>query len=322
VLLNFFALSNNDLEELRKLVSLIDSNDIELIFTEQVLDEFHRNRDGKIAEAIRKLDDQKLKHQFPVMCRDYLAYKDLREIGKEYDKKLKSLKNSLIRDAKQSQLKADLLIDDILSRSKICRRTDEIVKLASLRVKLGNPPGKNGSYGDAINWEILLLSADRSTELCVIADDKDYFSTTDTKSPNSFLLREWYESVGTDCLFYRDISSFLRDHFPEVKIPSETELNTAVNQFVSAGDKELARKAIEKMSAMEAFSNANVNYIVDAFLDNESVKEILNEKNVEDFLLSFSYLYSNVVRGDRRIAFDALVKPLEEERDRNFDIPF
>ena len=55
ILLSFYHLSSDDLEELRKLIALIDTGQITLVVTEQVKDEFFRNRGAKIADAMKEL---------------------------------------------------------------------------------------------------------------------------------------------------------------------------------------------------------------------------------------------------------------------------
>ena len=54
IFLSFYHLSSADLEELRKLVVLIDQGRLKLYLPSQVVDEFRRNRDNKIADAIKR----------------------------------------------------------------------------------------------------------------------------------------------------------------------------------------------------------------------------------------------------------------------------
>lgn len=74
VFLSFFHLSNDDLEEIHKLAVLIDKGDVTLWLTEQVKNEFKRNRESKISDAVKKLKEQKSKPQFPQICKDYEEY--------------------------------------------------------------------------------------------------------------------------------------------------------------------------------------------------------------------------------------------------------
>jgi hypothetical protein len=70
-------------------------------------------------------------------------------------------------------------------------------------MSVGNPPGKKGSLGDAINWEALLENVPDGEDLYLIADDRDYFSVLDENKPREFLIREWKEKRESDVFFYR-----------------------------------------------------------------------------------------------------------------------
>ena len=85
IFLSFYHLTSEDLEELRKLAVLLDQKKVTLYVTDQVIDEFRRNREAKIADALKRLTDQKLTLQFPQMCKDYPEYGELRELQKEYE---------------------------------------------------------------------------------------------------------------------------------------------------------------------------------------------------------------------------------------------
>ena len=84
IFLSFYHLSGEDLEELKKLAVLLQRKEICLFLPEQVVQEFHRNRDSKIADAIKKLREQKLDVQFPRLCKDYPEYLKLRDFLREY----------------------------------------------------------------------------------------------------------------------------------------------------------------------------------------------------------------------------------------------
>lgn len=70
VLLAFYHLTSEDLEELRKLSVLLRENRAQLLLPDQVIDEFKRNREGKIADALRGLREQHLNLHFPQLCKD------------------------------------------------------------------------------------------------------------------------------------------------------------------------------------------------------------------------------------------------------------
>lgn len=58
IFLSFHHYTSDDLEELRKLAVLARQGEVELLLPKQVVDEFKRNRAGKIADALKRLREQ------------------------------------------------------------------------------------------------------------------------------------------------------------------------------------------------------------------------------------------------------------------------
>src|ERR1019366_701494 len=54
--LSFFAYTKDDVEELKKLASLIKTKQLKLYLTEQVRDEFYRNREKKLHDSIAQFE--------------------------------------------------------------------------------------------------------------------------------------------------------------------------------------------------------------------------------------------------------------------------
>ena len=79
VILSFYHLTSDDLEELRKLTVLLQRKRVKLSLTDQVVSEFRRNRENKISEAIKALREQCLNLQFPQLCKDYSEYGHFRK---------------------------------------------------------------------------------------------------------------------------------------------------------------------------------------------------------------------------------------------------
>ena len=67
IFLSFYHLSSDDLEELNKLTVLLDQNRLTLYLPKQVVDEFRRNRDSKIADAVNKFKAEKLSNTEKVL---------------------------------------------------------------------------------------------------------------------------------------------------------------------------------------------------------------------------------------------------------------
>ena len=71
IYLTFYHYSIDDLEELKKLLAALRDPSLTLYLPEQTILEFKRNRESKIADAIKTLSEQKIPDSFPQMCKDY-----------------------------------------------------------------------------------------------------------------------------------------------------------------------------------------------------------------------------------------------------------
>jgi predicted nucleic acid-binding protein len=156
IFLSFFHLTSEDLEELKKLVVLVDNGQIRLFLPEQVRHEFVRNRGAKILDAMRKLQNAKFSLSFPSFAKDYPEYLELRDLMKKADALHAELVEKIRLAAITEELSADSIVSSLFAKSKSISMHDEIY-MAALR--LGNPPGKTESLGDAVNWETLLKEA-------------------------------------------------------------------------------------------------------------------------------------------------------------------
>src|SRR5271169_5504708 len=86
VLLSFLHFSSDDLEELRKLVALVRRGEVSLVLTEQVVQEFRRNREVKLADSLARFRQLKLTLQFPQICKAYPEYESIRNALRSLDR--------------------------------------------------------------------------------------------------------------------------------------------------------------------------------------------------------------------------------------------
>src|SRR6185295_945772 len=77
IYLTFYHFTNDDLEQLKKLVAAIKNREIKVYLPAQVIEEFKRNRERKISDGLKKLNEQKLPNHFPQVCKEYGEYKEL-----------------------------------------------------------------------------------------------------------------------------------------------------------------------------------------------------------------------------------------------------
>ena len=156
ILLNIYHFSGDDLVELNKLALLLRNGKATLVLPDQVKDEFYRNRDNKIADTLKEFKKEKIDRQFPQMTKQYDEYKKMRDAIKSFEENKQAILEKLKADISTNNLKADKNIEELFDNAKKHSTTEEILRKSKLRFDLGKPPGKNKSYGDAINWECLM----------------------------------------------------------------------------------------------------------------------------------------------------------------------
>jgi predicted nucleic acid-binding protein len=299
ILLSFYHLTSEDLEELKKLVALLKQKKAQLLLPEQTRDEFYRNRAGKIADAIKKLREQTLNLQFPAMCKDYAPYDELRKLQKAYEKLHAELLEKLQKDIDAAKLKADTLTSELFSLATVIASTDDLVDSARLRFDVGNPPGKNNSLGDAINWLALLKATKEKEDLHFIGGDKDYRSALDDDRFNEFLLREWIDTKKSNIAFYRVLSAFFKEKFPEIKLASELEKETLIASLATSGTFARTHFLVAQLAKNPEFTAAQANNIIQAATSNNQVLWIANDADVNDFLVSVIAKHEAAIDADK-----------------------
>ena len=302
IFLSFYHLTSEDLEELKKLVTLIRQKEAQLLLPEQTRDEFYRNRANKIAGAIKKLKEQKLSLQFPSMCKDYKTYGELRRLQTEYDKHHAELLEALLKDINTAKLKADTLTHELFQLAKPIETTDEIVCRARLRRDVGNPPGKNGSLGDAIIWEAILATTITKDDLYFVSSDKDYRSSLGDICFNDFLMREWSKAKKSKIHFYKLLSTFFKDKFPDVKLAVEMEIEALIAKLASSGSFAKTHVIIDELAKIGEFTTAQANDIVQATISNNQVLMITGDPDVNEFFSDFLAQHEAEIDADKLAA--------------------
>lgn len=307
VFLSFFHLSSDDLEEIHKLAVLLEKKNVTLWLTKQVKDEFSRNRENKISDAVKKLNEQKTKPQFPQICKDYEEYPALRELQKEFDQKLSALIKKVTEDISSRTLKADEKIAELFEKALLIETSEELVSKARLRMDIGNPPGKNGSLGDAINWEALLGNVPKDEKMYLIADDKDYFSVLDENKSKDFLNDEWKSTKNSEIFFYRRLSQFFKEHYPDIKLATELEKELAIRSLAESNSFASTHNAIDKIKKYAEFSKSQANEIAQIAMSNNQVNWILSDSDVYEFYILFLKNHEALIESELK---EALAKEL------------
>jgi hypothetical protein len=295
VFLSFFHFSADDLEALRQLTVLVKGKKVTLVLPDQVVREFRRNRDGKVADALKQLETAKLPTQYPRLCQDFPEYKEMRGKLDDYEKLRKSILLKVNEAARDRQFGADATTEELFKVGTLVEITPEIFTRADQRYRRGDPPGKRDrdSLGDALNWEALLKSQGEG-DLYMVAEDTDWASPLDATAFNSYLQNEWESTKNGVVHFYQRLSGFLGEHFPKIKLSTELEKDMLIEELASAHTFAQTHRAISLLSKAGDFTPAQLNAIVSAYVSNPQVHWIIDDVDVRDFLLALSDRLSEI----------------------------
>ena len=284
VFLAFFHFAGDDLDELKKLSTLLSDGTLRLLLPAQVVDEFRRNRANKIQDAIKTFRDGKVSVVFPQFCKAYPQYGKLKEMLKTLKAVRTELDQAVHQDIANENLKADQLIRSLFGLAQAIPTTDSLFNAAWRRVQLGNPPGKAGSLGDALNWEALLGAVAPNEDLHFVTDDRDFASPLNDHSMNPFLLSEWRTAKSSSLWFYRSLSAFFKDHYPNIKLAMETEKDTLIQQLGSSPSFAWTHSIVAGLAKHVDFTPEQAAGIVNAAMTNNQVAWICQDPDVKDLV--------------------------------------
>ncbi len=284
ILLNFFHFTKEEIDALNDVFASHEHGAATVHLTEQVCDEFYRNRESKIKDALKKFKDVKFAAQLPAFMKQYEEHEQIKKKSTELQELAKSISQKVDADVVNGSLLTDVLIKDIFEKSHPIPTTPELFAKAQMRVSLGNPPGKNGSLGDSVNWIALLEAVPDGEDLHVISEDGDYYSTLDENRPHSYLKTEWRKKRHAEFFVYRTLSSFLKEHFDGVAFSYDKNKEALIEGLADSGSFAVTHNLIAKLEQFGYFSLKEVQRILAAALSNDQFGWIVTDNDVYSFL--------------------------------------
>lgn len=284
ILLNFFHFSKDELDALNNVFASHEHGAATVHLTQQVNDEFRRNRENKIKDALKRFKEVKFSAQLPSFMKGYEEYEGIRRLSGELQGLVKSITEKVDADILAKSLIADKLISDIFSRSSIIQTTSEVFSAANMRMAIGNPPGKNSSIGDAINWTILVSSVPNDEPLHIISEDGDFYSSLNENAVHPFLEDEWKRRKNSPLYVYRTLSAFMKGHFDGVAFSFDKTKESLIYDLSGAGNFATTHQLIAKLETYSYFSLKEVERILVAAVENDQFGWIATDSDVSDFL--------------------------------------
>lgn len=285
VLLSFFHFTSEDLDSLNDIFVSHKKGAAVLHMTDQVCNEFRRNREARIADALSRFRNAASAVQIP----NFMTYLDGFEALDEAGKTFRKLHAAILKEANEEilggTLPADRLIERMFKKTTPHPITSKIYSAARQRVDVGNPPGKNGSLGDAINWLLLMEHVPNGQDLYVISEDKDYFSTINDQKVNPFLEGEWKRKKASKVTCYRSLKAFLGDHFAGVTLSFDPEKMELINALGNSSCFATTHALVAKLDDFDFFSLHETKILLESAHQNEQVRWIIGDQDVSALIL-------------------------------------
>jgi hypothetical protein len=261
---------------------------LKLFITDQLYDEFKRNRDNKIKDAMNAFNKSKLTISFPAFCKLYHEYTLLQSLLKDVNTKQTKLCNKAMDDVNAVNLKADTVIEELFGSATLVGVSDKIYTKALERFRMGNPPGKkNVTIGDEVNWEALLEAIPNEEDLYFVSGDSNYAASIDPYKFNPFLDKEWTskKGAGSSIIFYKSIQDFFKAKYPEIKLANDVKKNALIEALAKSGTFATTHLVVEKLSQIVEFSPTQVEQLIQIAQMNKQVGWIMGDADVLAFYL-------------------------------------
>ncbi len=280
VLLDFYQMSKDDLEEIRKVTKLATAEKLTLLISSHVVDEFTRNREGAIASSITTFGNSKVELHRPHLVRRTDEIVELEKIRQQFKQLVSALKAKVTAEAVAETTKADQVIRELFHVQVPSTVDVKVIARAKERSVLGRPPGKGNSIGDAIHWEWLIDVVPQGEDVCLVSGDGDFASELQRDALAAYLSSEWRERKDSECHFYPALSLFFREHFPDIKLADEVDRMIAVDQLEQSKSYEDTHLAVAKLLTYDEFPIAELRRLGEAFRSNGQVSRIFGDHDV------------------------------------------
>ncbi|HTV81608.1 MAG TPA: PIN domain-containing protein [Acidobacteriaceae bacterium] len=313
VLLSFYAFAKDDLEQLDKLVKLIHAKSIKLYLTQQVVDEFMRNRETNLANSLKEFRGHAIK-PCPSFMRDLGEFHKYERARAAFDRANEVLLNAATKHANEGTLLADTLFNDLTAEANVIAISEEAHEAAYMRKRLGNPPGKQGSIGDELNWELLLKEVPKGTDLHIISKDKDYASPLVPTLPKAFLVEEWQEKRSGKLALYEQIGQFFSTNFPDEDFSLAIEKREAMDALINSHSFAMTHYAVDLLSPYVSFlTDEEAEEVVQGAMSNSQVAWIASDSDVEEFLKEMLKQHGEALSAKQRLRLRAALGMEGEE---------
>jgi hypothetical protein len=288
ILLGFYEMSEESLDEQEKIVSVFKSEHAQLWLPDQVKREFWNNREATVLKPLRDLERAgALAGGVPVLVREHAEYRDLLEKSKAVDKLKTTIAESVRAQISEEKTRADIAIRALFDAATEID-TRPFFQEANERARRRLPPGKDETIGDRITWIALLKSVPDNVEFHIISDDGGFEADGNKGEVRSYLAKEWQnKKLGGSVRLWKRISQFLAAMYPKAVNAVDMERSILVQRLIESYTFASTHDIVAQLSKLRGFTADQARSIANAVLNNSQVKWIAKDADVESFLKNF-----------------------------------
>lgn len=141
ILLDFYSFTSDDLEEIKKFIALVESKAVTIVVTDQVWNEFNRNREAKIISALKRFKETNLSLSVPYYCKGFKEFEELQKLLGDARKKYSELVQKAEVEARNYNTEADHVMNHLFYCCGVEKISNDQYLRAIERHRRGNPPG-------------------------------------------------------------------------------------------------------------------------------------------------------------------------------------
>jgi hypothetical protein len=139
----------------------------------------------------------------------------------------------------------------------------------------------------------------------------------------SSLLEEWERQKKSRIVFYKRLSSFFKDTFPEIKLATELEKELLIRDLASSVNFAQTHNIVSKLSKFTEFTTAQLNEIVEAAISKNQVSWIIDDPDVESFLKTLTSGRARDIKPENHKELQRLMTKTAKVNEQDDDeIPF
>lgn len=233
-LLSFFGIETSS-KILDQLTDLIKSEEVKLVYTEQVENEFYKHINMRIDKERKRILNIRFDINDVPQIFDEKKQKHLQGKVEKIEEDVEEHKKKRLKRYDKESKRTKKKMEELLTLGKKLPYTPEIIEKAQIRFIKNLPPRKpNDTFcGDAISWELLLAEKMEGEDFFIITNDNDYKDKAEGETIFSeYLRKEWESESRPKIIHFNTIGEFI-NNFEEKNVVEEDEIQ---KEYISSAD--------------------------------------------------------------------------------------